>query len=67
MLDQQMVQEAGLRTWEYAAPLLLVATVVVIWAEYGWIPSALLAVGYLASASLAWRAAWNNYRKRIKP
>ena len=66
MIDANMVRDAGLRTWEYAAPLVLVGTVVAVWSAYGWLAAGLLIAGYMVAASLAWRAAWIAYRRRTE-
>ena len=65
-IDSELVKDAGLRTFEYAAPLILVGTVVAVWSAYGWLVAALLIAGYMVAASLAWRAAWIAYRRRTE-
>ena len=67
MIDANMIREAGVKTFEYAAPLILVGTTVAVWHVYGWPIAGIVTAGYLVAASLAWRAAWVNYRKRDRP
>ena len=66
MIDANMVREAGVKTFEYAAPLILVGTTVAVWHIFGWLAAGLLIAGYMVAASLAWRAAWIAYHRRTE-